>query len=204
VARAIQNGETETGVTVIRMTPRIDAGGMIAVARTAIGPDETAGELEERLARLGAPLIVEAIGRLIDGTASVIPQDRSLVTKAPKLTKDDGVISWSLPARAIHDLVRAMQPWPQAVTSWAVAGEPPKAPARLIVQRTSVAEDVPAQAEDQAAPGLVLEATGGRLAVATGRGILRLERVQVPGKKPMSAADFLLGNRVRPGDRMTS
>jgi methionyl-tRNA formyltransferase len=204
VARAIQNGESETGVTVIRMTPRIDAGGMIAVARTAIDPDETAGELEERLAQLGAPLIVEAIGRLIDGTASVIPQDRSLVTKAPKLTKDDGVISWSLSARAIHDLVRAMQPWPQAVTSWAAAGEPAKAPARLIVQRTSVAEDVPAQAEDQAAPGLVLEATGGRLAVATGRGILRLERVQVPGKKPMSAADFLLGNRVRPGDRMTS
>ena len=73
VARAIQNGETETGVTVIRMTPRIDAGGMIAVARTPIGPDETAGELEDRLALLGAPLVAEAIAAVAAGTADDPP-----------------------------------------------------------------------------------------------------------------------------------
>ena len=76
VARAIQNGETETGVTVIRMTPRIDAGGMIAVARTPIDPDETAGELEDRLAEIGAPLIVEAVAAVAEGRATILPQEK--------------------------------------------------------------------------------------------------------------------------------
>src|SRR5205823_2567860 len=92
VARAIENGEPETGVTVILMTPRIDAGGMIAVARTPIGPDETAGELEARLAALGAPLIERAIAALEAGTATILPQDKGRVTRAPKLRKEDGLI----------------------------------------------------------------------------------------------------------------
>ncbi len=87
VARAIQNGETESGVTVIRMTPKIDAGGMISIARTAIGPDETAGELEDRLARRGAPLIVEAIAALAAGSVTILPQDRSKVTKAAQASQ---------------------------------------------------------------------------------------------------------------------
>ncbi|HEU5115219.1 MAG TPA: methionyl-tRNA formyltransferase, partial [Isosphaeraceae bacterium] len=97
VARAIEHGEAESGVTVIRMTPQIDAGGMIAFARTPIGPDETAGELEERLAEIGAPLIVETIPKLIDGSASILPQDLSRVTKAPKLRKESGRIDWNKP-----------------------------------------------------------------------------------------------------------
>src|SRR4051794_32594863 len=98
VARAIEHGERETGVTVIRMTPRVDAGGMLAVATTPIDPDETAGELEERLARLGAPLVVEAIAALDAGTARILPQDKAKVTKAPKLRKEDGRIDWTKPA----------------------------------------------------------------------------------------------------------
>src|SRR5207248_1639112 len=140
VARAIQNGETETGVTVIQMTPRIDAGGMIAIARTQIGPDETAGELEERLARLGAPLVARAIAGLAAGPVPILPQDRSRVTKAPKLRKEDGQIDWSQPARAIHNLVRAMQPWPVAFTSWHPRGSPSKDPVRVIVHKTMVVE----------------------------------------------------------------
>src|SRR3954447_2627483 len=97
VARAIQNGDHETGVTVIRMTPRIDAGGMIAITRTPIGPDETAGELEDRLAPLGAPLIAESVDALAAGTASILPQERARVTRAPKLRKEDGRIDWSRP-----------------------------------------------------------------------------------------------------------
>ena len=118
VARAIQNGETASGVTVIRMTPKIDAGGIVSIARTPIGPDETAGELEFRLARLGAPLVVEAIAALDAGSITILPQDRLKVTKAPKLRKEDGLIDWQKPAQAIHDLVRAMQPWPVAQTTW--------------------------------------------------------------------------------------
>ena len=137
VARAIQNGDTESGVTVIRMSPRVDAGGMIAIARTPIGPDETAGELEDRLALIGAPLVVSVIEDLLAGRGQVLPQDPSLATKAPKLTKDDGRIDWSRPAQAIHDLVRAMQPWPVARTAWQ-SSEPGGAPFSLIVHRTTV------------------------------------------------------------------
>jgi methionyl-tRNA formyltransferase len=201
VARAIQNGEAETGVTVIRMTPRIDAGGMIAFARTAIDPDETAGELEDRLARLGAPLIVDCIPAIVDGTAMILPQDRSRVTRAPKLRKEDGVIEWSRPATAIHNLVRAMQPWPMASTTW-VPGDPvSRGPVRLIVHRTR-----PVEAGVLAPPGTVLEADAhaGRLIVAAGEAAIELLIVQVPGKKPLPAAEFLRGHRVRPGDVMTS
>lgn len=194
VARAIEAGEAEAGVTVIRMTPRVDAGGMIAVARTPIDPEETAGELEARLARLGAPLVVECIERLAAGAAEVLPQDPSQATRAPKLRKESGAIDWSRTARQVHDLVRAMQPWPTAGTYWHPSGEG-KAPVRLIVHRTAVEEG----AGD---PGRVVEAAGDRLVVAAGSGLVRLVTVQVPGKKAMPAADLLRGHAIRPGDRM--
>jgi methionyl-tRNA formyltransferase len=191
VARAIQNGDAETGVTVIRMTPRIDAGGMIAVARTPIGPEETAGALEERLARLGAPLVADTIAALEAGTARVLPQEKSRVTKAPKLRKEDGLIDWSKSARAVHDLVRAMQPWPVAYTYW---HRPEREPLRVIVHKTALAEG-------QGAPGTVLAAEDGQVVVAAGDGAVRLVTVQIEGKKPMPTADFLRGHHVLPGDR---
>ena len=195
VARAIQRGETETGVTVIRMSPRIDAGGMIAVARTPIDPDETAGQLEDRLASLGAPLIVESIAALVAGTAEVLPQDRARVTRAPKLRKEDGLIDWGKPARAVHDHVRAMQPWPVAFTYWHQRSESGREPLRLIVHETAVEEG-------QAGAGEVLEAERDRLVVAASQGAIRLLSVQIVGKKPLSVAEFLRGHHVRPGDRM--
>lgn len=194
VARAIQHGETETGVTVIRMTPRIDAGGMIAVARTPIGPDETAGELEDRLALLGAPLLAEAIAALAAGTARFLPQEKARVTRAPKLRKEDGPIVWSQTSRQIHNLVRAMQPWPVAFTSWQPR-EGDKTLVRLIVHRTT-------PVEGQGPPGQVLESEGDRLIVATGQGAVRLLQVQLPGKKAMPVVEFLRGRHVVPGDRM--
>lgn len=186
VARAIQHGEAESGVTVIRMTPRIDAGGMIAVARTPIDPDETAGELEDRLARIGAPLIVEAVANLAEGSVEILPQDRQKVTRAPKLRKEDGAIDWSQPAQTIHDLVRAMQPWPTAYTSVTLRRGDSPAPERLIVHETTV---VPGEGE----PGSVLEAAGDRLVVAAGTGAVRLLRVQLVGKKALPAGEFLRG-----------
>jgi methionyl-tRNA formyltransferase len=199
VARAIQNGEAETGVTVILMTPRIDAGGMLAFARTPIDPDETAGELEDRLANLGAPLVAQAIADLAAGTVRVIPQEKCRVTRAPKLRKEDGLINWDRPAQTIHDLVRAMKPWPTASTSFRPPGQPDREPIRLIVHKTAVVEH--SQGAD-APPGTVLEATGERFVVATAAGALRLVSIQVPGKKAMTAAEFLHGNRFSPGDRL--
>lgn len=197
VARAIQNGETESGVTVIFMTPKIDAGGMLAVARTPIAPDETAGELEDRLALLGAPLVVEVIAQLVQGTAQVLPQEKSRVTRAPKLRKEDGLIAWNQPAQAIHNLIRAMKPWPTASTRFRPPGQPDREPIRLIVHRSE-----PIAIATEAVPGTIVEASGDRLVVATASGGVRLIEVQVPGKKPVSAADFLRGHRLEPGDRL--
>ncbi len=196
VARAIQNGAAETGVTVIRMTPRIDAGGMLAVARTPIAPDETTGTLESRLAEIGAPLIVESISALASGTATASPQTKARVTKAPKLSKLDAPIDWTRTARQVHDLVRALNPWPMAETAWcpSVAG---KSPIRLIVHRTAVVDgDGP--------PGTVLVADSDLLVVAAGAGAIRMLSIQPPGKKAMSAAEFLRGHHVSPGDLMAS
>jgi methionyl-tRNA formyltransferase len=195
VARAIEHGERETGVTVIRMTPRIDAGGMIAVARTAIDPDETAGALEARLALLGAPLIAEAIAALESGAARILPQEKARVTRAPKLRKEDGLIDWSKSARSVHDKVRAMQPWPVAYTYWHHS-EPqphPAAPVRLIVHGTR-------PVEGQGPPGNVLEAHGDRLVVAAGEGAVQILTIQREGKKAGPVAEFLRGNHVATGD----
>jgi len=197
VARAIQAGETETGVTVILMSPQVDAGGMIAVERTPIDPDETAGELEARLAALGAPLVADCVRRLAAGSAEILPQDPSQATKAPKLRKEDGVIDWRQPARRIHDHVRAMRPWPIASTHWHSSNSS-KPPTRLIVHRAAVA----AEADHAGAPGHVLEAHNDRLIVAAGLGSVQLLTIQIPGKKPVDAAAFQRGHRVQPGDRL--
>jgi methionyl-tRNA formyltransferase len=189
---AIYHGEAETGVTVIHMTPQLDAGPCIAQARTAIGPDETAAELEPRLADLGARLICEAIDRLEAGRVEAIPQDATLAGKAPRLKKTDGLIDWSRPAAAIKNHIRAMEPWPKTYTFWHRADDPPF---RLILGLVSVL------GASLAAPGTVLEAAGNRLVIAAGNGAVMPASVQPAGKRPMSIDEFLCGHRVRPGDR---
>jgi methionyl-tRNA formyltransferase len=191
VARAIQNGETETGVTVIRMSPRVDAGGMIAFAGTAIGPEETAGELEDRLAVIGSPLVAEAIEAIVSGRAVVIPQDRSKVTKAPKLSKADGVIDWSQPSQRIHDLVRAMQPWPTADSYWHPSGSG-RVPKRVIIHQTR-------PSSESGEPGRAIDSPG-NLLIGTGDGAIEVLEIQAVGSKRMSTSDFLRGHPVMPGD----
>jgi methionyl-tRNA formyltransferase len=194
VARAIQNGEPESGVTVIQMTPRIDAGGILSIVRTPIRPNETAGELEGRLSQLGAPLVAEAIAALAAGKVTILPQDRSKVTKAPKLRKEDGMIDWQKPAQAIHDLVRAMQPWPVAQTTWRPRSTTTGETDRLIVHKTRVEGGL-------ANPGEVIEAIGDRLVIAAGEGAVSLLAIQLPGKKVFTTAEFLRGHRIQSGDQ---
>lgn len=201
VARAIQHGETETGVTVIQMNPKVDAGGMLLTASTTIGAEETAGELEERLSLLGAPLVVQAIHGLMDGSLAAQPQDHSRVSKAPKLTSEDGWIDWSLPARGIHNLVRAMQPRHAAWTD-RPAGKADQPAGRLIVHRSRISDQP--LSPTGAKPGTVLDAGMSRLVVATGEGALELITVQVPGKKPMTAAEFLRGHPLFAGQLLGS
>jgi methionyl-tRNA formyltransferase len=194
---AIYHGETETGVTVIHMTAGVDAGPAIARAATPIGPDETAAQLEPRLAELGAPLVLECVRALAAGTARPIEQDPAQATRAPRLKKEQGAVDWSRSAVAIRNQVRALVPWPKTHTFWRREGGEPL---RLILERVAVE---PGQESGTAAPpGTVLEAQGERLVVATGAGWLVIEALQPAGKRVLTAAEFFRGYNARPGDRM--
>ncbi len=189
---ALYRGETETGVSTIHMTPRVDAGPVLAQARTPIDPDENAVELETRLAALGAPLVVETIAALEAGKAAAISQDLSLATKARRLRKTDGAIDWSRTALEIKNQVRALQPWPRAYTDWLRTGGPPM---RLIVGRVDVRDST-----HEIAPGTVISANKQELIVAAGEGAVSLVQVQSAGRQMMAVADFLRGHSVRPGE----
>jgi methionyl-tRNA formyltransferase len=191
---AIYHGETETGVTVIHMAPQIDAGPSIAQARVAIGPDETAAELEVRLAEVGARLMCEAIDLLEAGRASSLPQDSSLASKAPRLKKTDGLIDWTRSAAAIKNHVRSLEPWPKTYTFWHRSDGPP---VRLILGPLTVVETE----RTELAPGTVIEAGDGRLIVAAGQGAVAPKSVQPSGKRLLPVDEFLRGYHVRPGER---
>lgn len=192
---AIYHGEPETGVSVIHMTPRVDAGPVIAQGNTPIYPDETAVELEERLSQIGAWFIRRAIDSLESGLLEAFPQDPALASNAPRLKKTDGLIDWTRPAVAIKNQIRALEPWPKTYTFWQRAeGEP----LRLILgPPVSVVE----RPEGSVAPGTVIEAEGDRLLVAAGEGTVALSGVQPAGKRHFSVAEFLRGYRIQPGDR---
>jgi methionyl-tRNA formyltransferase len=189
---ALYHGETETGVTVIHMTPQLDAGPAVAIGRLAIGTYDTAAEIEPRLAELGAPLVLQAMAALEAGTAAPIVQDSAQATKAPRLRKELGAIDWTRTAVAIKDQIRALQPWPKSFTFWQREGGEP---IRLIVERVRL------EPQQQGSPGTVLTAAGETLVIATGAGALAIEQIQPAGKRAMSAGEFLRGNPIRPGDR---
>ena len=191
---AIYHGETETGVTVIHMTPRIDAGPSIAQTRVPIGPDETAAELEVRLAEIGARLMCEAIELLEAGRARPLPQDAAQAGKAPRLKKTDGQIDWTRSAAAVKNHVRALEPWPKTYTFWHRADGPP---VRLILGPLAVVEPEKAGLP----PGTVSEAGQGRLVIAAGEGAVAPISIQPSGKRLMPVDEFLRGYHVRPGER---
>ncbi|MBU6293149.1 MAG: methionyl-tRNA formyltransferase [Planctomycetes bacterium] len=196
VAWAIASGDTETGVSVIRMTPALDAGEVIGVGKTPIGPDETAGALEARLALIAADLAVESVGNLASGTVRGILQDQSLVTRAPKLNKLMGDLDWEKDAPFLARWVRAMQPWPTAYTTLHRQGQPPL---RLLV---AGAEALPSGGGG--APGEIQRppADLAHLPVCCSHGVLALKVVQPAGKGAMTAAAFLRGRPWAQGDRM--
>lgn len=191
---AIFHGETATGVTVLHMTPRIDAGPALLQASTPIGPDETVAELEPRLAEMGAPLVLQAIAELEAGTSKPITQDPALATKAPRLKKTDGAVDWSRPAVALQRQVRALYAWPKTFTFW---HRPSSPPLRLILDQVSVLPESPSSP-----PGTVLAATGDQLVVATGNGALQIHRLQPSGKRVLAADEFLRGYPIQPGERL--
>ncbi len=197
---AVFHGEAETGVSVIHMTPKLDAGPVIAQLQVPVDPRETAGELEVRLATAGAPLAVGIIEKLQSGTAEPQPQDPSQATKARRLKKTDGLIDWTRSPLQVCNQVRAMQPWPKAFTFW---HRSTGAPVRLIVVEV---EPVGPTSEDklvtaQRTTGEVLVAAGDQLVLAAGGLPLRILRIQPAGKRDLTAQEFLRGYPVQPGER---
>jgi methionyl-tRNA formyltransferase len=190
VHRAIIAGETETGVTIMRVVKALDAGPMIAKASRPIGPDETSDEVERDLARIGADLLVRSLDAL--GTAIETPQDDSHATYAHRLTREDGIVDWTRSARDIHNQIRGLHPWPHAFAF--VDGQ------RVILHRSTV-EGTP---HTDTEAGTIVDAHGDQFTIATGDGLLRVTELQAEGKRPMTARDFLAGHHLSPGARLTA
>jgi methionyl-tRNA formyltransferase len=201
IQTAILSGESETGVTIFRIEPKLDAGPILAIEKTPIGPKETSGELEVRLAEIGASLIVPVLDQMEKGAATPLIQDSSQVSRAPRLKKEDGRIDWNQSAAQIDCRVRAFQPWPLAYSTLLTArgnGMPAESQ-RLIL--LDVDPSAAASAEGiELAPGAVLTSERKRLIVQAGDGKLEILRLRPEGKRAMSASEFLAGHPLSEGD----
>ena len=192
VQRAVIDGMPETGVTIMRMVLALDAGAMFAKVTRPIGSDETSDIVERDLAHLGASLLLDVIEDLAAGRAVEEPQDDSLSTYASKITKEEGLIDWTLAAADIHNRVRGLYPWPHAFCY--LNGE------RLIVMRSHVAPE-PTSAD----PGTIVDVSSGAIFVATGHGgRLAIDEVQPEGRRAMKVRDYLAGHPIQPGTRLSA
>ena len=184
VAAAIRAGDTETGVTIMAMDEGLDTGAIVASRATPIMPDDTTGALTDRLADLGARLLIETLPAWLEGRASQSPQDASHATLTRPLRKEDGRLDWSQPAEELARLVRAMTPWPGAYTTWN---------GKLL----KVWEAIPIPRSGGSAPGtcylLPPGSSHGPLACACGAGALALRVIQLEGKRAGASAEILRG-----------
>ena len=197
VVHALLNGEEETGVTLFRIERGLDSGPVLGCARTQIEAGETAGELEGRLSVLSAELLAQQLPLIAAGNAAEVPQDETRVTLAPKITKADGLIDWDRPARAVHDFVRAMNPWPLAHSflfpSQGRSG-------RISILRSACCGE---QVEDSE-PGTVSLVDRDGFSVSCSPGALRILELQRDGKSAMTASAYLPGNPLHRADRFRS
>ena len=181
IHRAVIAGETETGVTIMRVVKALDAGPILASVRHPIGVDDTSDEVESALARLGAALLVATLDRLAEGPVEETPQQDAAATYAPRLTKEDGIVDWTRSATDLHNLVRGLHPWPLAFTY--LRGE------RLILRRVLAID-----AHAPVLPGTIVAAHGDDLVAATGDRLLAIMELQREGKRPVTAHEFVSGH----------
>lgn len=185
---AVARGESETGVTTMQLDEGLDTGPILLARATPIGPEETAGELQERLAALGATLLLETLAGLAADRLQPRPQDHARATLAPILRKEDGRVDWRLAAREVGWRVRGFHPWPGMTATWQGRG----------LKLLRVAEALPGPGE----PGQVLAVEAQGVLVGCGGGSrLRLVEVQPESRRAMPAGAWAAGARVRPGDR---
>ena len=190
---AILNDESETGVTIMKIAEKLDTGDILSQRATAISAEDTAVTLHERLARLGAQLLVETLEQCVNNTITARPQIEAQATYVGKITKEDGRLDWARPARSLWNRVRAFVPWPGAFTSLPGGAKP-----RIVKIWRATAEEGPA-----GAPGAVAKADKAGIVVACGGGGgLRIHELQLEGGRRLTAAEFLAGHPLQPGDRL--
>ncbi len=186
---AIINGEKTTGITIFRMDEGMDTGDVLVTESLEIDPNETAGELTERMAHLAARMLTPALQDIVEGRARFVPQEHEKATVVPILKKGDGLIDWGLPAESIRNRIRGLDPWPGAFTFW--RGK------RLRLWEAEARDPVSA-----GKPGELLSVAGHGIRVQTGEGTLGLKSLQLEGGRRMSAEEFLRGHKMQPGERL--
>jgi methionyl-tRNA formyltransferase len=192
IQRSVMAGDTETGITIMRVGSELDAGATFSMQAVPIPEQATSGEMADVLAAIGAELLLPVVDALAGGTAHETPQDHARATLAPKISKAEGTIDWRAPARTIHNLARGLQPWPLASTS--LKGT------RLVIRRTQIDSH-----HGPEAPGAVVRADGDVLVVACGEQTsLRVLELQPEGKRTLTAREFLAGRGIRAGDVLGS
>lgn len=181
---ALLNGEEETGVTIMKVIPELDAGDIISQRRVKIEREDNAKTLHDKLAEVGAELLVETIPLYVSGKLKPVPQNEEEATYCPQIKKEMGEIDWTRSSREIFNQIRAFTPWPSAYTTFRG-------------KRVKILKAEPVEGSGK--PGEVIEA-GRELIVATGKGALRVERLRPEGRKEISGEEFVRGYRVKPGD----
>jgi methionyl-tRNA formyltransferase len=194
IHRAIVAGDGQTGITIMRVVLALDAGPMLMKTVVDIDPDERTSDLEPRLAEAGAALVVRALDAIESGTVAEEPQDEGGVTYAPRLSRDDSQVDWQMPARAIHNQIRGLHPWPLAAAT--IGGVRLK----LIASRVEPADTAAPALHHE--PGIVTRVGRDGVAVRAKDGILLITHVQPEGKAPMSAGDYLNGRPIDVGTRV--
>ena len=183
IHRAVMAGETETGVTTFFLKEKVDTGNVILKRGMPIGPEETTGEVHDRMMVLGAEAVVDTVRLIEQGAARTTPQDESLATPAPKVFREEGRVDWTAAAADVHNHVRGLSPVPGAWTTWG------DAEFRLLRSRPSAGNGV---------PGLVLRADS-ELVVACGEGAVQILTLQAEGRRAMAADEFLRGSSLSAG-----
>jgi methionyl-tRNA formyltransferase len=184
---AVINGDKETGVCTQLMEKELDTGDLLLSVHETIKPDDTAGDLHDRLALKGATVLIDTLKGLADKTIQPVNQDHSLATYAPMLTKDDGLINWNQPAESLESFIRGVTPWPGAYTF-------------LGDKRLKIFKSRPLPTETTAPTGTVLQGFPDELRIATAKGVLTVEEIQGASGKRLSIKDFLRGHQIKPGE----
>ena len=180
---AVVNGDKETGVTIMDVVAELDGGDILAQVSTSIDPDETVETVHDRLAALGGELLVKTVAQIGDGTVKRVPQDPARVTYAPMLSRALSPIDWTQSARAIHNKVRGLNPWPATSTD-VISGDTVKIYRSAVLDKTVSAQ-----------PGTIVAAGKEGIDIACGDGqVLRVLELQAPGSRRMAAADYLRGH----------